>query len=40
LPGDWDVKALQISESTSAEPVDDDEDEVDYDEQKEALSDD
>jgi DNA topoisomerase-6 subunit B len=40
LPGDWDVKALQISESASAEPAEDDEDEVDYDEQKEALSDD
>ena len=40
LPGDWDVKRLQMTETASAEPVEEEEDEVDYDEQKEALNDD
>jgi DNA topoisomerase-6 subunit B len=37
LPGDWDVKRLEIIE-TAPTPVE--EEEVDYDEQKEALNDD
>jgi DNA topoisomerase VI subunit B len=37
LPGDWDVKRLEITETA---PVPVEEEEVDYDEQKEALNDD
>jgi hypothetical protein len=39
LPGDWDVKRLEITETAPA-AVEDEEDEVDYDEQKEAINDD
>lgn len=40
LPGDWDVKGLQITESEEAPAVEEEEEEVDYDEAKEALNDD
>jgi len=40
LPGDWDVKGLQITESEEAPVVEEEEEEVDYDESKEALNDD
>jgi len=40
LPGDWDVKGLQITESVEAPVVEEEEEEVDYDESKEALNDD
>jgi hypothetical protein len=42
LPGDWDVQRLQVTEVAAPEPavVEEEEDEVDYDESKEALSDD
>ena len=43
LPGDWDVKGLNITEIAPVEvekPDADEEDEVDYDEKSEALSDD
>ena len=43
LPGDWDVKGLNITEVAPVEPEKpdaDEEDEVDYDEKSEALSDD
>ena len=39
LPGDWDVQGLKVVEQGPAEKVEEDEDEVDYDEQKEALND-
>ena len=42
LPGDWDVQRLQVTEVAAPEvaTVEEEEDEVDYDESKEALSDD
>ncbi|MDD1771780.1 MAG: DNA topoisomerase VI subunit B [Methanomassiliicoccales archaeon] len=41
LPGDWDVKGLQITESAEAPAAaEEEEDEVDYDESTEALNDD
>ena len=42
LPGDWDVQRLQVTEVAAPEAavVEEEEDEVDYDESKEALSDD
>lgn len=40
LPGDWDVKGLQITESEEAPVVEDEDEEVDYDESTEALNDD
>lgn len=40
LPGDWDVKGLQITESEEAPVVEEEDEEVDYDESKEALNDD
>jgi len=39
LPGDWDVKRLEITETAPA-VAEEEEDEVDYDEQKEAINDD
>jgi DNA topoisomerase-6 subunit B len=39
LPGDWDVKRLEVTETALA-VVEEEEEEVDYDEQKEALNDD
>lgn len=38
LPGDWDVKRLEIVETVTK--VEEEDEEIDYDEQKEALSDD
>jgi len=38
LPGDWDVKRLEVTETAPA--AEEEEEEVDYDEQKEALNDD
>lgn len=40
LPGDWDLKGLQITESEEAPVVEEEDEEVDYDESKEALNDD
>jgi len=42
LPGDWDVQRLQVMEVEAPEAavIEEEEDEVDYDESKEALSDD
>lgn len=40
LPGDWDVKGMQITESEEAPVVEEEDEEVDYDESKEALNDD
>lgn len=40
LPGDWDVKGMQITESEEAPVAEEEDDEVDYDESKEALNDD
>ncbi|MHC1708849.1 MAG: DNA topoisomerase VI subunit B [Methanomassiliicoccales archaeon] len=40
IPGDWDVKGLQITESDEAPVVEDEDEEVDYDESTEALNDD
>ncbi len=41
LPGDWEVQRLQVTEVSAPEAVcEEEEDEVDYDESKEALSDD
>ncbi|HUT27398.1 MAG TPA: DNA topoisomerase VI subunit B [Methanomassiliicoccales archaeon] len=40
LPGDWDVKGLEITESVETPPTEDEEEEVDYDESTEALNDD
>jgi DNA topoisomerase-6 subunit B len=42
LPGDWDVQRLQVTEVAAPEAavIEEEEDEVDYDESKEALSDD
>jgi DNA topoisomerase-6 subunit B len=42
LPGDWDVQRLQVTEVAAPEAavVEEEEDEVDYDESKEVLSDD
>ena len=40
LPGDWDLKGLQITESDEAPVVEDEDEEVDYDESTEALNDD
>jgi DNA topoisomerase-6 subunit B len=40
LPGDWDLKGLQITESEEAPAVEEEDEEVDYDESKEALNDD
>jgi len=42
LPGDWDVQRLQVTEVAAPEAavVEEEEDKVDYDESKEALSDD
>jgi DNA topoisomerase-6 subunit B len=43
LPGDWDIKGLNITEVVPVEvakPDAEDEDEVDYDEKSERLSDD
>ncbi len=42
LPGDWDVQRLQVTEVAAPEAAvaEEEEDEVDYDESKEALSDD
>jgi len=43
LPGDWDVQRLSVTEVAApelAETVVEEEEEIDYDEQKEALSDD
>jgi DNA topoisomerase-6 subunit B len=41
LPGDWDVQRLQVTEVAAPEAavIEEEEDEVDYDESKEALSD-
>jgi DNA topoisomerase-6 subunit B len=39
LPGDWDVQGLKIVEQGPAEKGEEEEEEVDYDEQKEALND-
>lgn len=40
LPGDWDVKGLQITESEEVPVVEEEDEEVDYDESTEALNDD
>ena len=40
LPGDWDVKGMQITESEGAPVQEEEDEEVDYDESKEALNDD
>lgn len=40
LPGDWDVKGLEITESVETPTTEDEEEEVDYDESTEALNDD
>jgi DNA topoisomerase-6 subunit B len=40
LPGDWDVARLQVTESAAPAEEPAEEEEVDYDEQTEALSDD
>ncbi len=40
IPGDWDVKGMQITESEEAPVVEDEDEEVDYDESTEALNDD
>ncbi|MHC1681274.1 MAG: DNA topoisomerase VI subunit B [Methanomassiliicoccales archaeon] len=40
MPGDWDVKGLQITESEEASVPEDEDEEVDYDESTEALNDD
>ena len=40
MPGDWDVKGLQITQSEEAPVPEDEEEEVDYDESTEALNDD
>ncbi len=40
LPGDWDLKGLQITESEEAPVVEEEDEEVDYDESKETLNDD
>jgi DNA topoisomerase-6 subunit B len=40
MPGDWDVKGLQITQSEEAPVPEDEDEEVDYDESTEALNDD
>lgn len=40
LPGDWDLKGLQVTESVEPPVQEEEEDEVDYDESTEALNDD
>ena len=40
LPGDWDVKGLEITESVETPTTENEEEEVDYDESTEALNDD
>jgi DNA topoisomerase-6 subunit B len=40
LPGDWDLKGLQVTESVEPQAQEEEEDEVDYDESTEALNDD
>ncbi len=40
MPGDWDVKGLQITESEESPVPEDEDEEVDYDESTEALNDD
>ncbi|MCG7844659.1 MAG: DNA topoisomerase VI subunit B [Methanomassiliicoccales archaeon] len=40
LPGDWDVKGLQVTEGGEAPVPEEEDDEVDYDESTEALNDD
>jgi len=42
LPGDWDVARLKVTEAAAdaAPPAEEEDEEVDYDEQTEALSDD
>jgi DNA topoisomerase-6 subunit B len=40
IPGDWDVKGLQITEDEEVPVPEEEEEEVDYDESKEALNDD
>ncbi|OPX61511.1 MAG: Type 2 DNA topoisomerase 6 subunit B [Methanomassiliicoccales archaeon PtaB.Bin134] len=40
LPGDWDLKGLQVTESLEPPVQEEEEDEVDYDESTEALNDD
>ncbi|MCX6650422.1 MAG: DNA topoisomerase VI subunit B [Methanomassiliicoccales archaeon] len=40
LPGDWDVKGLEVTESVQEPVAEEEEDEVDYDESAEALNDD
>jgi len=40
MPGDWDVKGLQITQSEEAPVVEEEDEEVDYDESTEALNDD
>jgi hypothetical protein len=42
LPGDWDLKGLEVTESVEAKgpAPEEEEEEVDYDEAKEVLNDD
>lgn len=40
IPGDWDVKGLQITEDAEVPVLEEEDEEVDYDESKEALNDD
>jgi len=40
IPGDWDVKGLQITEDAEVPVPEEEDEEVDYDESKEALNDD